>query len=437
MKRCHIRGILYALIMGILITACGAPASPTETLEAPTRTLEPTQQIIETPSSTVDSPTEVPDSPPLVFVNGLVITVTGEDPIPNGAVVVEDGLITAVGPESDITFPEDAIVIDVEGRTIMPGMIDGRASDLLRRLSLKDGKIRAMVYLWNPLMSGVTTLRATGWTWEEMQETPALKEALNKYGNTIPTVVISGASLAHSEGPAYKIYYPSQTVGVGTVEEARQITEEIIELGADPVNFLMSSGPSLGDPPEERVPLLSFEMLTAIVETAHARGIRVVGQALFPDEAFLAINAGVDEITSWPSLTEPMPDELIQALVSNSVPILSGFSVGVPQHGDVRRFLDAGGTLVFGTFSPNSDSTPVGEFRLMERQGMTPMEMITSATINTANALGLGDKIGTLEVGKQADIIVVEGNLLEDDFINTIRKVMYVVKNGELVIQPK
>jgi imidazolonepropionase-like amidohydrolase len=381
-----------------------------------------------------------PSTPPLVFRNGLVVTATGADPIPNGVVMVKNGLITAVGTESSVKVPKDAIVIDLEGKTLMPGLIDARASDLLRRLQLEDGQINAVpaeIFLRSPLEAGVTTFRATGWSWEEMQNTPGLKTALEELGNSIPTMVVAGASLAHSEGPAYKKYYPDQTVGVGTVEEARQKTEEIIELGAHQVNFLMSSGPSLNETLEERSPVLSLEMLTAIVETAHAQDTLVVGQALFPEEAMVAIDAGVDEITSWPSLTEPMPEELIQALISNSVTILSGFSVGAPQEGDVRRFLDAGGILVFGTFAPNSGANPVGEFRLMELHGMTPMEMIQSATVNAANVVGLGDVVGTLEVGKQADIIVLDGNLFEDGFVATIGKVVYVVNNGELVVQPE
>jgi len=406
MRRIYTRGILCVLVvMGIfMVTACK------------------------------------PGAPPLVFRNGLVITATGADPIPNGAVVVENGLITAVGPEADITIPEDAHIIDLEGKTILPGLIDARASDLLRRLQLEEGQINsvpAQAYLMATLETGVTTLRATGWPWEEMQATPELKKALEAYGNTIPTVVVSGSSLAHSEGPAFKKYYPDQTVGVGTVEEARQKTGEIIDLGADQVNFLMSSGPSLNESLEERSPVLSLEMLTAIVDTAHAQDKRVIAQALFPEEALTSIEAGVDELMAWPSLNEPLPDELLQKIISGSIPVLSGFSVGAPQEGDVRRFLDAGGTLVYGSFAPNSGSKPVTEFRIMELHGMTPMEMIQSATVNAANVLEMGNVVGTLEAGKQADILVVDGNLMEDGFVTTIGKVVYVVKNGELVVQPE
>ena len=71
----------------------------------------------------------------------------------------------------------------------------------------------------------------------------------------------------------------------------------------------------------------------------------------------------------------------------------------------------------------------------MELHGMTPMEMIQSATVNSARVLEMEDSIGTLEVGKQADIIVLDGNPLEDNFLTTIGNVVYVVKNGELVVK--
>ena len=73
----------------------------------------------------------------------------------------------------------------------------------------------------------------------------------------------------------------------------------------------------------------------------------------------------------------------------------------------------------------------------MELHGMTPMEMIQSATVNSARVLEMEDSIDTLEVGKQADIIVLDGNPLEDNFLTTIGNVVYVVKNGELVVKPE
>ncbi len=384
---------------------------------------------------------EIGEAPngPFVIQNGTVITGTGADPIPNGAVVVVDGLITAVGPRTEIEVPDGTAVIDAEGGTILPGLIDARASDLLSRLKNSDGEIGSTqvdVLLKRTLeFNGITTVRATGWSWEEMQELPELSKALEEFGKTIPTIVYSGSSVTHVDGPAYTLFYKDQTVGVGTVEESVQITQAIIDLGADQVNIMMSSGPSLSALPEDREPLLTLEMLTQIVETAHDQDKKVIAQALFPEEAMTVLEAGVDELSAWPFLAEPMSEEVLQAIVSRNIPVLSGFIVGQPLEGDVRRFLDAGGILVFGTFAPNSRARPVSEFQTMEKHGMTPMEMIQSATLNAANALGLGDVVGSLEVGKQADIIVVGAGLLED--IRVIREMVYVIKGGQVVVVPE
>ena len=77
----------------------------------------------------------------------------------------------------------------------------------------------------------------------------------------IPSVIIVGTGLAHSESSGYTKYYHDQLVGVGTVEEARQMTDELIELGIHQVSFAMSTGPSLNESPEERLPVLTSDQL--------------------------------------------------------------------------------------------------------------------------------------------------------------------------------
>lgn len=379
------------------------------------------------------------DSGLLVLHNGTVVTGTGEEPIPNSAVVIENGLITAVGPEAEVTFPEGAIAIDVEGRTILPGLIDARASDLLNQLEIAEGQLTNValeVFLRNALKGGVTTVRATGWQWEKQQDVAGLRSALAAQGNTVPRIIVAGTTLAHKNGSAVDTYSHS-TVGVTTVDESRQTSERLIELGVDQIGFILSvtQEAHLGTH-EGLPPTLSLPQLEAIVEVAHSQGKRVAGQAVFPSEAEMALAAGVDELLTWPSRALPIPDDLIQALVARSVPVVSGFNITPPQEGDVRRFLDAGGMLVFGTYAPNSGplGEPYREFQVMAINGMTPMEMIESATANAAYAVGLRDAVGTLEVGKQADIIVVDGDPFED--FRVMREVVYVIKGGDLVVQP-
>jgi imidazolonepropionase-like amidohydrolase len=283
-----------------------------------------------------------------------------------------------------------------------------------------------------------------------MQDINGLRSALESLGNTAPTLVIAGTSLAHSEGSAAN-QYSDNIIGAASADEARQWTGDLIDLGADQINLVLSitqeaqllsisSLEAQAEMRNELPPVLSSAQLEAIVDVAHDHGKWVAAQAVFPDEAAIVLAAGVDELSTWPSQSEPIPDELIQSLVAGDVPVVSGFNISHPQDGDVRRFLDAGGTLVFGTFAPNSGplNQPIRELRLMAMNGMTPMEIILAATANAAKAVGLGDVVGTLEPGKQADIIVVDGDLFDDsNNMQGLSNVAYVVKGGELVVQPE
>lgn len=436
---------LVALVL--LLAACQAespPQSSSRETDAETAEVESedhSEAQIETEGPSVEAVMDNQGNEgPLVLHNGLVVTATGSEPIPNGAVVVENGLITVVGPEAELTFPEGATIVDVEGRTILPGLIDVRASDLLNNLDISEGQINEiaeLVYLTNTLKGGVTTVRGTGWQWEEMQNIAELRAALDEHGNTVPTVVIVGTTLAHGDGSASN-RYPNSTIGVNTVEEAHQTTERLIELGVEQIGFILSiTQESHLETHEGLPPTLSPAQLEAIVEVAHSQGKWVAGQAVFPNEAKIALDAGVDELLTWPSRAVTIPDELIQTLVNRSIPVVSGFNITPPQEGDLRRFLDAGGTLVFGTYGPNSGplGNPYREFQVMSINGMTPMEMIQSATANAAIAVGLGEVVGTLEPGKRADIIVVDGDPFED--FRVMREVVYVVKGGNLVVRPE
>ncbi len=375
-----------------------------------------------------------------VIVNGTLIDGTGADPIPDAAVIVSQGLIIAAGPAAELELPENATLVDAQGGTILPGIIDVRASDLLNRLEVVEGQIDTVslqAYLVRALQAGLTTVRATGWDWRTEPDVAAMRTALEAHGNTIPTVVLVGPLLTHAEGTSYEIY-PDQSIGIATVDEARQATENLIDQGMDQIGFLLALPPRflLGSG-DDAPPSLSLDQQAAIVEAAHAKGMWVMGQAIFQDEAASAVAAGVDEIPSWPATGERLSEGLIQALVDNSVPIITGYTVYAarPNQGDARRFIDAGGTIAFGTFAPNSNTLDnfYREMSLMSLIGeMTPMEIIVSATGNAAQVVGLGDEIGTLEAGKRADIIVVDGDPLDD--LAVFRDgVVTVIKGGEIV----
>ncbi|HSG45973.1 MAG TPA: hypothetical protein VLA72_22775, partial [Anaerolineales bacterium] len=119
-------------------------------------------------------------SSPLVLKNGLIFTATGSDPIPNGVIVIEKGLITAVGAEADVTIPNGATVIDVEGRTILPGLIDAH-THILNNLRFENGEVDDISIddeLSGQFEVGVTTLQDLGTRWSTTEELSAIRTAL-------------------------------------------------------------------------------------------------------------------------------------------------------------------------------------------------------------------------------------------------------------------
>jgi imidazolonepropionase-like amidohydrolase len=101
-----------------------------------------------------------------------------------------------------------------------------------------------------------------------------------------------------------------------------------------------------------------------------------------------------------------------------------------------QRYLAAGGQVAMGSDFGNPDipaGLPLPELQRMVEFGMTPMQVIVAATNHAAQVCNLGERLGTLEVGRQADIIVVKGSPLED--IQAMKEVIIVIKNGEVIIQ--
>ncbi len=312
---------------------------------------------------------------PLVIVNGVLIDGTGTDPIPDAVVIVDQGIIVAVGPAAGVDVPEEATVVNAQGGTILPGIIDVRASDLLNVLRVTEGQIDKFdleIHLVRALQAGLTTVRATGWDMRRNPDVAEMRAALAAQGNAIPRVVFVGPLLTRTGGVMHHIY-PDQAIGVDTVAEASEATEALIADGIEQIGILLpipaAGRAASGDEPW---PSLTLEQLQAIVQTAHAHDVPVIAQAAFPEDAALAVAAGVDQIPSWPVTNERLPDDLITLLVDNAIPIMTGYTVRAvkPHQGDARRFLDAGGTIALGALGGDPhDLAGDGQLLLVLHQG--------------------------------------------------------------------
>jgi imidazolonepropionase-like amidohydrolase len=161
---------------------------------------------------------------------------------------------------------------------------------------------------------------------------------------------------------------------------------------------------------------------------AHREGTWVTAHVTDQTEAWRALRLGVDSLAHWPDGERELTDELIQEIVSRNVPVVTTSGNVRVRRASVRRFLDGGGIIVIG-----SDAGPfstIREMQSMVQYGMTPMEVIVSATANAARMLNLADELGTIEVDRLADIIVVDGDPLLD--IRALKNLRVVVKSGNV-----
>jgi imidazolonepropionase-like amidohydrolase len=183
-------------------------------------------------------------------------------------------------------------------------------------------------------------------------------------------------------------------------------------------------------------PILSLETATAIVDTAHARGIPVTVHVTRLRDLIKALDAGVDNIAHM--IREPAPDAVIQRMVEAGVtwvPTLEPFEGR--DSGNLRRFIDAGGVVAMGNDSGLLVGIVVGmpmpEIEYMQAAGMTPLEIIVASTRNAAYVCDRLSTLGTLEVGKYADVLVVEGDPLQD--LQVLKNVRLVVHSGVIIRQ--
>ncbi len=424
--------VLCVPLIMMYLVACGA-SEPTTTPESPTAVPVPPEDT-PVPVDTAVSLIEVEAQ--LVVRNGTIIDGTGAEPIPNGLIAIKDGRITAVGPESEFAIPDGVQVLDAQGGTIMPGIIDAN-SHTLSDFLVRDGKLTPEVNLaelTTSLREGVTTFRDTASPFGVSRDISELRLALDALGNSIPTILLTGPVLTVPNTPIL-VFAAEVLLMLADVEEAREATERLLSEGVDGITILVRDVDRFGEP----APNLSPEQIRAITQVAHDNESLVYANAVYPLQPELAIANGVDQLVHWPAYVQVLSDELIEKLVANDIPVVSTFKILDPlvRPDDVRRFLDAGGTLAFGTGNQGEGGTfefPWDEIDQMLKLGMLPMEVIVAATANAAQVIGLGDELGTLEVGKRADIIVANGNPLQD--MTVLQDLIVVIKTGEVIVQP-
>ncbi|MCP4543251.1 MAG: amidohydrolase family protein [Chloroflexi bacterium] len=374
-------------------------AMPTVTPSV-TRTLEPITATLEN---------ETPRETPLVLF-GTLIDGTGADPLPDAALMIQGEYITAVGPRDEVTVPADARHIDLAQTTILPGFINTHVHNAYNQRHPRT---------W--AQAGVTTVRDVGDSYPGRYF--VLRDSLNadpQYARVIaagPLVTVpDGYPIAGNNFSSLTVISP---------DDARQKIGQLLDEGADVIKITLTI---------DFAPSLSLEEAAAIVKTAHERGIPVTVHATRLLDLQRALDAGVDDIAHI--ITDRVPDEVIQQMIHADVSWVPTFDAMDGRGIDnLRRFVEAGGRVALGNdagYLPGLEiGMPMKEIEWMQTAGMTPMQIIIAATRDAAYVCHREEVLGTLEVGKLADVLVVDGDPLKD--LQALTNVRLVVHEGVII----
>lgn len=403
------------------------------------------------------------------LVGGMVIDGTGADPVENATVIVADRVVARVGPSVSVDVPGDFITIDCTGRTIMPGLIDGHV-----HLLSYAGTGTKDIHLWNvttfveeqtlhaaanaltALRCGVTTVRDMAGSRPEV----AVKHAIDDgvlYGARVVASGFVGMTAGHGDlfCPAAierRLWQP-----VDGPHECRKLVRQYARDGVDFIKICTSGGVlSVGDKAEWRN--FTIEETNAIVDEAHALGMRVAAHAHTRSGIRQALDAGVDTLEHGSDLDDNLIEMLIErgtflcpTLAISEYILTNGEERGVPteslakahrmrerQVASLRAAWEAGVRFFMGTDSCNTFAfgSHAWELELMCRYlGMSAMDAIVCATSNAAAALDLGDTTGRITHGFAADLLIVDGNPLDDiTCFQRPERILGTFRDGRLVI---
>lgn len=384
--------------------------------------------------------------------NVTVVDGTGAPPVPGQAVVVEGRRIAWIGPEGSApgTAPEN--VVDGGGRTVLPGLInchvhltaDG-APDLFAQAAgdtVPLATLRAARSAVETLQSGVTTVRDCGAADDIVVE---LAKAIDRGLVPGPRVQAAGRVITMTGGHGHFIGREADGP-----DEVRKATRAEIKAGAAVIKVMATGGVLTPGVSPTQTALLPEE-LAVVAQEAHNSGRRVTTHAIGRSGIHNALVSGIDSIEHGFYLDDELLDLavargtfLVPTILAVDGIVRNGHAAGIPQwvvdkaeqeaakqRESFAAAVSSGMRIAAGTDAGtpfNRHGDLARELALMVEHGLSPMQTLVAATRGAAENLGLAHDIGTLEVGKLADLVLVDGDPLAD--ITATGRVVLVVKDG-------
>jgi imidazolonepropionase-like amidohydrolase len=403
-----------------------------------------------------------------LLLGATLIDGTGAAPVPDAAVLIDDGRITAAGPRRAVSWPADAEVIDLSGLTLLPGLIDchdhlaAHGYGLPQRWGLQEPlstvHMRTAAVLQQTLATGYTTIRdAAGLDGgfklaveEGLIAGPRLMLAVNiisPTGGLGDRVSPSGHDCCVVLDP---LLPPSVANGI---HEVQQVVRAMARAGADVIKCATTGGASSrpGHGPKDIA--FTKDEMRALVEESHALGRRVMCHALGGPGLRMAIEAGVDSIEHGCYLNED--PELIAMMAERGTFFVPTLTVYVfhrersaphvrargrelyPHHiASIHQALQAGVKIVAGTDAGGHEhNINARELQYLVEAGLTPMQALQSATGWAAECLGVEHELGTVLPGRLADLIAVDGDPLQDiALLQDVQRIKLVLKGGAVCV---
>jgi imidazolonepropionase-like amidohydrolase len=414
-----------------------------------------------------------------VIKGGILIDGTGNEPLKNSLVIVEDSKIIEVGQVGQIKIPSSAEVIDASGHVLMPGLIDCHTHISFPvtpfaatgfgalEYSQADRTIWAVIAARKLIEAGITTIRDMGSTGHIDL---AVRDAIKRGDIVGPRIFGSDAGLTITGGHmdvlknvrslAFDLpleYTQNQRPTADGVEECIKVVREQIRVGADQIK-MWATGGVMETTERALIREYSDEEIKAIVKEAKKAGRFVASHAVGPPDAIkVCVEEGVRSIehgifndeesikmmsergtylvptmVAYHLLTAPYMPQVIKEVANRAV---------IAHEKTLKMAKKAGVKIALGTDSGSPFGSVHGEVQhkeleLMATRGLTEMESIVAATKTAAECIGIGDKTGTVEPGKLADLIMIEGNPLDNiKILQDKSRIKMVMKEGKVYIK--
>jgi imidazolonepropionase-like amidohydrolase len=376
-------------------------------------------------------------------------------------VIIEDARIAAVGPATQVQLPPGQVILDVGDRTVMPGLIDAHVHILSTGSAISGQESRAMTdyqvllvgarNAQRALQSGLTTVRDCG---DRRYLSLVLRDFINTGGIAGPRVVCSGPVLTSTAGHLWW-----DGIECDTVDELRRGVRTLVRHGVDCIKLMGTGGNATpgSNPEASQYEAAGF---MAVAADAHRMGKKVAVHVHGVEGTRMAVDAGIDTLEHVPfranggiAYDERLVDDIVrQALIVSLAMPATWYRLRAEDMREARshpghlwearyetiRRMHAAGVKLVVSSDTGSTGTRIDELALLmeflvKGLQLPAADVLRGATGLAAEAVGMTDDIGTLAPGKLADIVVVDGDPLQD--ISAVQRMHTVVKGGELLVR--